>query len=191
MWKQFRAYVGVALIVATAACSQDFTTLGPVRVEPLFTGGSSAEGMALGALHAGTARYHRVELAVADGYVRRTACIYSAAGGRGFLYLNASLLDAVVDPAKPEVLLYEPGRNGKLHLVGVVYLVPSAAWDAASSTPPVFGGVPFYDRRTPPFGAAFPNYALFAWPWRHNPAGMYLEYNPAVTCDFTDDKDLR
>jgi hypothetical protein len=46
----------------------------------------------------------------------------------------------------------------------------------------MLGDQPFMDRRSAPFGAAFPNYSLVVWDWAHNPSGMYLIQNPGVSC---------
>jgi hypothetical protein len=34
----------------------------------------------------------------------------------------------------------------------------------------MLGDQPFMDRRSAPFGAAFPNYSLVVWDWAHNPS---------------------
>ena len=66
----------------------------------------------------------------------------------------------MIELEQPEILIYEPLKNGKLRLIAVQYLVASALWDAAHSSPPMLGDQPFMDRRSAPFGAAFPNYSL-------------------------------
>ncbi len=108
------------------------------------------------------------------------------AGGKGIHSLRGSLINAIVDPLQPEVLLYEPKMNGQLRLAGVEYLVPSGAWDGLNSSPPLLGDQPFMDRRLPPFGSAFPNYALYVWVWEHNTNGMYFQYNASVSCEYAD-----
>src|SRR5688572_29043730 len=149
---------------------------------PALAAGSAGSGLA--AVRAATARYHNVDAALADGYAPRTTCIYNTPGSKGIHYLKAPLVDAVVDPTRPEVLLYELTRNGRLRLVGVEFLVPAGAWDAAHASPPTLGEQLFMDRRLPPFGADFPNYALYVWVWRHNPSGVFEQYNPAVSCEY-------
>lgn len=102
-------------VVATSlvACSEDsFTnpqevghTSGPA------TSAAATQGALLAEIRAVTAQYHRVEAAVAAGYVAVTACLPD----EGIRYRKAALIDAVVDPTQPELLLYEVLPNGKLH----------------------------------------------------------------------------
>lgn len=175
-WKLF----ATALAAGLPACEHE-----PVAVVPAASVASAeTSGAALAEVRSATARYHKVEFAIADGYVPDTPCMYSTAGARGHIYPKRSLIDGVVDAAQPELLLYEPTKNGELALVGVAFLVVAAAWDASNSTPPTLGGQQFIDRRLPPTGAPFPNYILFAWVWRHNPDGMHAPYNPQVSCEF-------
>ncbi|PTL38265.1 hypothetical protein [Alkalicoccus saliphilus] len=68
---------------------------------------------------------------------------------------------------KPEVLVYEPMKNGKLKLVAVEYLTPGG------DRPSLFGQK-FDD-------GPFPgSYALHAWVWKNNPDGMFAANNPKV-----------
>ncbi len=96
--------------------------------------------------------------------------------------MKPALVDGILDPAQPEHLLYEELPHGKLRLAGVEYVIVSRAWDANNSTAPVLGDQHFLDRRVAPFGAPFPNYALFVWIWTHNPNGIYTQLNPRVSC---------
>ena len=41
----------------------------------------------------------------------------------GYHYINGSLLDTKLDPARPEALVYAPDRWGRLHLVALEYVV--------------------------------------------------------------------
>lgn len=134
-----------------------------------------------------TARYHRVEVAEADGYVQASECVSSPLGGMGYHYLNEEYLnDGVIDPSKPDFILYEPMKNGKLRLVGVEFVVIAAQWDANNDAPPMLGNQILEDRRGPGFGGApFPNYQIHAWIWKNNPAGIYTAFNPNVTCEFS------
>src|SRR5215468_1069401 len=52
----------------------------------------------------GTARYHDLAEAEADGYVN----IHLYLPGEGFHWVKPSLIDGTFDPAHPEVLLYAP-----------------------------------------------------------------------------------
>ena len=147
---------------------------------------SAGQGSLIADIRAATVQYHDIDAAITAGYVRATPCIYNTPGSKAIHYLKGSLVNGVLDPLQPEVLLYEPMKTGKLRLVGVEFLIPSAAWDATHSSQPSLGDQVFMDRRTAPFGAEFPNYALYVWIWKHNPSGMYEQYNPAVSCEFAD-----
>jgi len=172
----------VALLAAgVGACEAtpvDPTTSTEAGLEEVRTATSSTQGAVLAALRAATARYHLVETAIADGYVPVTPCIPS----EGIHYAKFPLLDGTLDPVRPEQLLYEPLPDGSLRLAGILFLVPASAWDPFHSEPPMFGQQPLVDRRSPPFGAPFPNYALFVWSWLHNPEGIYVQLNPRLSC---------
>jgi hypothetical protein len=149
---------------------------------------AAGEGEVLAEVRAGTARYQRVDAALADGYVRGPSCASSVFGGKGYTYQNAALFDGIINPSAPELLNYEPTENGRLRLVSVAFLVPASAWDPFHATPPTLGDQPFLDRRLPgSFGPALAHYALFVSVWRNNPRGMYDQYNPNVGCEFADD----
>src|SRR5918999_4358531 len=82
-----------------------------------------------------TARFHRVEDAIAAGYklgwvngsgVRIIAgCVsHPTAGAMGYHYINAELMaDLMADPLAPEALVYESAPNGGLKLVAVEWIV--------------------------------------------------------------------
>jgi hypothetical protein len=139
---------------------------------------------------AGTARYHDNATAQAAGYglfkdAAGIACIDKpGVGTMGIHYVSSPLVgDAVVNAATPEALVYEPQANGRLRLVAVEYIVFQQAWaDAGNTSPPTLFGqefelVPAGNRYGIP---AF--YELHAWIWKHNPSGMFSDWNPEVTC---------
>jgi hypothetical protein len=97
--------------------------------------------------------------------------------------------DGVIDPMRPEVLVYEPTSDGGRTLVGIEYLVFKQAWEAAGNTaPPSVGGQEFYLMADDPAtemdeAHGFePHYELHVWTHRPNPSGLFAEWNPAVTC---------
>ena len=94
----------------------------------------------------------------------------------GYHYVNVALLDLVIEATQPEVLVYAPVGNGKLKLVAVEYMIPAKPWDAANNVPPTALGQTMH--LNPHLGA----YVLHAWLWRHNPAGMFEDWNPEVSC---------
>ena len=128
-------------------------------------------------LRAITAKFHQFETAVAAGWSAQiTGCFENApVGGMGFHYGNTALIDGTVDVLEPELLLYEPQKNGSMRLVAVEYIVPFTAWSA--SEPPRLYGQSFMRNE------AFGIWALHVWHMRHNPRGMFMDWNPKVTCD--------
>lgn len=170
-----RAGIG---LIAAAACSQPAPSGEPTT--PLVTQPAAADlsvGSELGHLRSATARYHKFEDAYDAGYsVPLTACMADAAlGGMGFHYGKASAIDATVNALEPEVLLYEPQKNGKYRLVGVEFIVPYTLRPRSGPAPTAFG-------QTFKQNDGFQLWALHAWIWEHNPAGMFADWNPNVNC---------
>lgn len=146
---------------------------------------------------AATAQYHREERAVEDGFVGDPVCVQRPGfGAMGIHYLNrARMNDTSVDPAEPEILLYEPEPNGRRRLVGVEYWAPvivdGQPWFGGPQQPPPAGqynAAPVLFGRTfngpmPGHGPGMPwHYDLHVWAWRHNPSGMFAQFNPKVSC---------
>jgi hypothetical protein len=139
---------------------------------------------------AATARYHDISLAIADGYgefrdAAGIACIdQPGVGAMGVHYVNGALVgDTVLDPTRPEALVYEPRKyTGGFKLVALEYIVFKDAWDATHSSPPSLFGQELMVTPSPNrFGIpAF--YALHAWLFRGNPLGQLQPWNPRVSC---------
>ena len=146
----------------------------------------------LARVRAATAAFHRVSAAKEAGYelgwvngagMRIVAgCVsHPTAGAMGYHYFNAELMaDNKVDAREPEVLVYAPAPNGGLKLVAVEWVVRSAQSNPAGvSTPPSVLGMDMHILVPPP-GPAF--YLTHAWVWADNPAGMFSDWNPDVSC---------
>lgn len=104
-------------------------------------------------------------------------------GALGIHYLHATYPgDAVVDPLRPETLMYQPGKDGALRLVGVEYIVFQEAWDAAHPQPPVLFGNPFHLVRAPNRYGVPSFYELHLWIWKSKGNGIFNDRHPAVTC---------
>ena len=139
-----------------------------------------------------TARFHRVEEALDAGYelgwvngsgVRiLTGCIsHPTAGAMGYHYFNAELMaDNAVDALEPEALVYAPAADGGLKLVAVEWVVrgPDSNPPGVSEPPSVLGMEMHI--LVPPPGPAF--YIMHAWVWANNPAGVFADWNPEVSC---------
>jgi hypothetical protein len=133
-------------------------------------------------LREATARFHKIEVAIQEGYAPFGDCFANPPeGNMGYHYSNAELIeDPAVDPNHPELLLYEKQTDGSMKLVGVEYITFQAAWHKAGNR--------FLPRL---FGEKFhlnsvlldePFYLLHVWQWKHNPNGRFNDWNPRVTC---------
>ncbi|WP_187263536.1 hypothetical protein [Pontibacter beigongshangensis] len=163
----------------TAAVQADKKGVGPKR--PV----SAYHNKTLAKIRQATAQYHDVATAMAHGYAQSGECVYSPMGGMGYHYVNFMLVNDVVDPSKPEALLYEPQKNGKLKLIGVEFIVDAVAWDATHAGSPMLGDQVFDDHRAPGSpGPPLPHYQLHAWVWKNNPTGMHQPFNPTVSCAY-------
>jgi len=136
-----------------------------------------------------TQRFTDINVALAHNYVKfpdlAGDCVAQPGqGGMGIHYLNASLLDAELDPFKPEMLVYRQNRHGRHELVALEYVVFAPVWDALHPQPPSLFGHPFHLVRTPNrYGTSMPLYELHLWLYEHNPNGLFNDWNPNVHCD--------
>jgi hypothetical protein len=143
----------------------------------------------LASARAATAGYHELGAAQDAGYtvvvedVNHITCISdpNGTGGMGVHYVDPNLLfdHGVIDAEHPEAVIYEPTSRGP-RLVAVEYIVFARDWQGAEP-PSLFGQqfelVPSGNRYgLPTF------YELHAWLWRHNPNGMFDDWNPHVVC---------
>jgi hypothetical protein len=134
-----------------------------------------------------TAKYHRVGRAINDGFApfaipedvggtllnirgEDITCFDSPDGGMGVHYVRN--IDDVLDPIDPEALVYSVGRNGRLKLVALEYIIPDGFVDPAN--PPVLFG------RTMHHHSYLPVYILHVWIWKWNPDGAFADFNPRV-----------
>ena len=172
-----------ALTATAAGCASDVPFDPATRSTPAFAvGAAQTDGALLAQLRQASARFHDIQVALDEGYVQ---AVPACTPGFGYAFRNPALFDGVVDPDHPELLLYEPQRNGDLQLVAVELLVVAAPWDATHTGPPSYAGYTFEDRRAAgSAGPPFPNYALHVWVWRHNPNGLITPFNPTVSCEF-------
>lgn len=140
----------------------------------------------LAAAKKATARFRSVHTAVKAGYTqlrdaRKVACIdLPGSGGMGVHYVNGDLVkDAILDPRRPEALVYEP-RGNALHLGALEYIVFVKTWKKI--TPPALFGRTFdYVGAGNRYGLP-PFWALHAWVWKPNPVGTVMAWNPRVSC---------
>ena len=128
-----------------------------------------------------TAAYQDVDVAEANGWLSTLGpgegslgCFENPdEGGMGVHYLNAALLDHIVDIAAPEALVYELDSNANIAgLVAHEYIVPVDAW--TKNSPPKLFGQRFHQH------PVLPLWILHTWIWKDNPAGMFEDFNPKV-----------
>lgn len=130
----------------------------------------------LAALRAATARYHDFDLATQAGgwevpVPSPLECLEGPSGGMGYHFVNPGNF-GVLDPTRPQALIYEPESDGSMRLVAVEYIV----FAPESAPAPVM-----FDRQFH-WNERFQIWALHAWVWRGNPDGVFADYNPIVSC---------
>ena len=133
-----------------------------------------------------TAKYHDVNVAYADGFIRTPECVASPDGGMGIHFINpARLMNPAISLLEPEILLYVETADG-LKLVGVEYFQGIGAPDTAVPNPAPPAAVLFGRPLDGPMEAHEPgqppHYDLHVWVWQANPAGMFAPFNPNVKC---------
>lgn len=133
------------------------------------------------AVRLSTAEFRNPEAAQAAGYDLLPGldhCFNNpGVGAMGYHYIDASSLDLSLEPTRPEAIVYAPMPDGRLKLVAVEYIVPAEPWDAAgNSAPPSLFGQQLH------LNEALGVYVLHAWIWLGNPAGVFADWNPNVSC---------
>jgi|GEM_PF-590017 hypothetical protein len=159
-------------------------TAANLQTEERFEGrGRSTLREELATIRRVTAPFRDFAAATAAGWSTEiTACLTNPAGpgAMGFHYGNAPLINGTAHVDKPQLLLYEPERNGRLRLVAVEYIIPYS-FHSRDAAPPVLLGQQFMQFD------AFQVWGLHAWIWKDNPSGLFAPWNPRVTCEFTTD----
>jgi hypothetical protein len=131
-----------------------------------------------------TAQFQEVAEAEAAGYGLLHGCVSSPQGGAmGVHYANGDVVgDGELDAESPEALIYE-ASYGQLRLVGVEYVVIAEQWDANNEAPPVLMGQLFNYVGSPNRYGLPAFYELHVWAWKHNPDGLFADWNPSVSCE--------
>ena len=131
-----------------------------------------------------TAQYKDVHKAEKAEYALLHGCVSGPQdGAMGIHFANGTLVgDGKLDVQHPEALLYE-SQDGKLQLTGVEYLVFAADWDAHHEGPPVLMGQMFNYVGAPNRFRIPAFYELHVWAWKSNPAGIFADWNPRVSCE--------
>ena len=140
----------------------------------------------LAAVRQATAKYHDVNVALADGYLRTPSCIASPAGGMGIHFVSpARIMNTAINLLDPEILLYVETEEG-MKLIGVEYIFPIGPPDAPVPNPappaPVLFGRPFDGPWLGHEPGQPPHYDVHVWVWQANPEGIFAQWNPNVSC---------
>ena len=189
-WKLGLAFALAALVVAGVVLVPSVASADEEATADHHAAHAAGLNHELAQLRRVTARYHRVEEAIVAGYelgwvngsgVRIiTGCVsHPTAGAMGFHYFNQQLVaDNAIDPLAPEVLVYAPAQEGGLKLVAVEWVVrgPNTNPSGVPTAPSVLGMEMHI--LVPAVGF----WLMHAWVWKHNPAGMFADWNPEVSC---------
>jgi hypothetical protein len=141
----------------------------------------------LAAVRQATMKYHDVNVALADGFIRTPACVEEPGlGGMGIHFINpARLVDPEENILEPEILLYVETANG-FKLIGVEYFYGIGAPDTPIPDPappaPILFGRPFDGPMEQHEPGQPPHYDLHVWVWQANPTGIFAPFNPNVSC---------
>jgi hypothetical protein len=138
-------------------------------------------------------KYQDPVVAVHDGYFSTVGCVHFPqaggtgripypAGGMGVHFLNPGLIGPVLDPLRPQILLYEPDGD-KLRLVAAEWFVPLET--GVKGRPELFGqrfDGPM-EGHHPLMPSGLHHYDLHVWLFKANPTGLFSPTNPGVRCD--------
>ena len=145
--------------------------------------GSAGGQASIAAIRAATAKYHDIAVARADGYVDDGFGCFAdpELGGMGWHLIHDPLhADPAIDPLRPELLIYEPQKNGGMKLVAVEYeIYQQDWWNAGNTEPPSLLGHEF---EALTIEGIDPIFGLHIWVWKPNPSGMFADFNPTVVC---------
>jgi hypothetical protein len=177
--RRFGYMLGMFAIVATGsphAAAQSHDHAADAKI---------ASGAFVKIVRESTERFKDVAVAEHEGYGLQFGCVSGPDyGAMGMHFVNFPLvLDGVLDPAKPEIVIYEPLPNGRLRLIGADYLVLADAWHATHSAPPELGGQLLHFFEAPNRFGLPPFYTLHVWAWKENPTGAFVNWHANVSCE--------
>lgn len=183
--KPFRIATLAGLAVAGGvACSGEAA---PTAVGPTVSAAHAAhaDGTAdpevarwLAGVREATSKFQQFEAAAPAGWGQPVldCMVNPGVGAMGQHYINVDVMNELApEEYAPELLVYEPQKNGRMRLVAVEWAVPIDAW---GSEPPALHGIEFHQNTN--LGL----WVLHAWIWKNNPAGMFADWNPNVTCAY-------
>jgi hypothetical protein len=180
---RFPPVLGLVILLACSDRTAPLAPDGAASVNSPELSASTASSIAK--LRELVAPFHDFEKAKAAGWSAQiTPCLVDAdlpsqpgAGAMGFHYGKLAFIGdgGRVRLLEPELLLYEPEKNGKLRFVGVEYIVPFTDIPSTAAAPTLLGQS---FARVPEFQV----WGLHIWVGRHNPSGIFAPWNPKVSC---------
>lgn len=195
--RNMRSAIIAALIIALSILAG---TERPIKAQ-----GDPELNQQLAQVRAATARYHNINVAIADGFVpiEPITCEDTPDGTHGFGYVNRPrFASPEVNLLEPEILNYIPTEDGYLRLVNVVYTnrvlfrdtrPPGTLGYRAGIFPWQQAVIPAYLEEVSGSFSLFGQqperlfsgrwmYLLSAWVWSPNPRGMFAGLNPRLNC---------
>jgi hypothetical protein len=132
-----------------------------------------------------THRFRDVRVAEAEGYTLMFGCVSGPdSGAMGLHYVNPSLIgDDIVDPTRPEIVIYEPLPSGRKRLIGADFLVFKDVWDATHTSTPDLMGQLFHLFEAPNRFGLPDFYTLHVGAGKENPTGTFVNWHSNVSCD--------
>jgi hypothetical protein len=133
-----------------------------------------------------TERFQDVAEAVREGYTLQFGCVSGPdQGAMGLHFVNSDLVSrGIIDPTRPQIVIYEPTADGHLKLIGVDFLLIASVWDAdkTHTGPPQLMGQLFHYWESPNRFSLPAFYTLHIWAWKENPNGAFVNWHPNVSC---------
>jgi hypothetical protein len=187
---RFAAHMLFACAAMTAGSTRILAQEAHAHPAPEASKSNLNTGALLDTVRIATARFKDVHAALAEGYVLQFGCVTGAdSGAMGMHYVNGDLVNkGVLDPMKPQIVIYEPMPDGSLKLIGADYLVLVDTWKAqhpgsAGAMAPEMMGQFFHLFDAPNRFGLPPFYTLHVWAWKDNPAGAFTNWHPNVSCN--------
>lgn len=185
-----RCFAGIArsaaaLAILAAGASHAMAQDMHAHADALKRGDSANSSAFLKLVRESTERFKDVRAAMAEGYVLQFGCVSgSDSGAMGMHYVNGKLVEAgVLDPRRPQIVIYEPMPDGSLKLIGADYLVIAEAWHKTHKETPEMMGQLFHLFEAPNRFGLPPFYTLHVWAWKDNPQGAFVNWHPNVSCN--------
>jgi len=190
--RQFQ-YSTIALILMSVLGTRGFAQEGHTHVQAEATSAQQNNaGALLSIVRNATFRFKDVKQAEREGYALQFGCVSGdTSGAMGLHFVNGDIVNSgVLDPTKPQIVIYEPLPNGDLRLIGADFLVFADSWNATHSSPPELMGQLFHLFEAPNRFGLPSFYTLHVWAWKENPNGAFVNWHPEVSCQSFSDSNL-